>query len=230
MKLGDELDNSFKHIVTALKELQTTAKDTSYKLIFFQLLSSGIERLLKCTKIFAILHKENRFPTLKEIQTHDILGLFNEIKNNYFVWNNYMCTQDKDFLEHDEYLIEILGLLSKFAQYDRYYNLNIVVGEKTNDIDLSLSELSSKYINDRKDLMTALYDEPDYEFLDNEITRFYISIIERFIRGIAAQYIHGNLGDEPKRLMGDFSHFVMMNNEDLGKTDYYKKYFYKEIK
>ncbi|MCK4543074.1 MAG: hypothetical protein KAU17_12635 [Spirochaetales bacterium] len=41
IKLGDELDNSIKQIITALKELQTTVQESSYYFITFQFRLSG---------------------------------------------------------------------------------------------------------------------------------------------------------------------------------------------
>ncbi|MBI9095552.1 MAG: hypothetical protein JEY71_11770 [Sphaerochaeta sp.] len=231
IRLGDELDNSIKQIIYGLKELQISLKETSYFFITFQLLASGIERLMKCAICYGSLHLDDQFPQ-KEIYTHDITELLQKFRSKYFkTGSKTALVDDLKFLTQDVLLQSLIDSLSKFGNYARYYNLNVVTGApKILNIEDIWDELQKKFISSRPDLMEKLVEEPDYKMVDNEISNYLVSCFEKFVRAIVRQFTLGDMGDEPKRYIGSYYHFLTLSDDKIGNTDYFDKFFKKEIK
>lgn len=232
IRLGDELDNSIKQIIYGLKELQITIKETSYYFITFQLLASGIERLLKCSICYGKLFRQNKFPTVNEIKTHEIDKLLITFINEYFKTKSIPALEeDYDFLTQDIFLKALIQSLSKFGNYARYYNLNVVTAASNKiNIEEIWSELQLEFIHTRPDLMKKLVDEPDYKMVDDEISRYFVSCFEKFVRAITRQFSLGDMGEEPKHYTGTYFHFLTLSNEKIGTTDYFDKFFKKEVR
>ena len=230
IKLGDELDNSIKQIITALKDLQTTVKESSYYFITLQLFANGFERLLKVSLCYGHLHKHGSFPTLKEVKEygHGIDTLLNAFLSEYFVTNVPALLTDHVFLKTNSEIQSIISLLSEFGKYARYHNLNVVTGD-LNAIDPQelWQKLETDFVLNNPDHKKLLFDEPDYELLDRIIAEHFVGLIERFTRAIVRQFTLGDLGSEPNRNIGFYIHFLTLSDEDIGHTDYYKKFFHK---
>lgn len=231
IKLGDEVDNSIKQIIYALKELQTTVRETAYYFITFQLLSNGLERLLKCSICFGYLHKKNRFPTLKEIKTHNISLLLKIFLSDYFSDNGPLLKDDLLFLSTNQEVVELVELLSGFGDIARYHNLNVVTGDlKAINIQETWQRMETKFISADPDFHKLLILEPNYEMIEERVTRHFVMLFERITRAIVRQYTLGDLGDEPKRFIGFYSFFLQLSDENIGKTDYDERFFTKSIK
>lgn len=232
IRLGDELDNSIKQIIYGLKELQIALKETSYYFITFQLLASGIERLLKCSICYGKLHKQNRFPVVEELKTHKIDNLLKLFIQDYY--DSSSCpafNDDYEFLTQDSFLQELIKSLSVFGDYARYYNLNVVTGApKKINIEEVWDDLQKDFIASRPDLMKKLFDEPDYKTVENEISKYFVSCFEKLVRAITRQFTLGDMGEEPKRHLGTYVHFVTLSDDKIGATDYFEKFFKKEIR
>ena len=220
--LGDELDNSIKHIIAGLRELQVSITETSYYSIAFQLLASGFERLLKCALCYGYLHKEERFPTLNEIKDHSISNLLKKFITMFYSTESRPALEsDKKFLVEDKFLKQLLDSLSEFGRYARYYNLNVVINDK-NQIDIKeiWDRLQTDLVLSRSDLMEKLSTAPDYDAVDREIFIYFTSCFEKFTRAIVRQFTLGDLGEEPKRYLGYYSHFLFLNDDKIGMTNY----------
>lgn len=146
----------------ALRKANTFQKGLFYQAFFS--LSIGIERLLKIIIITQYRCKnEGEFPVSKQLKNygHDLLKL-SEIVGA----TNY----EKDIHK------EILSFLSKFAKSSRYYNIDVIVEEKGNNIDplSEWKEIQDKIIKDCRKKKIWL----NKEFLANSIdevaiTRFH---------------------------------------------------------
>jgi hypothetical protein len=231
IKLGDELDNSIKQIITALKDLQTTVKESSYYFITLQLFANGFERILKVSLCYGHLHKHGSFPTLKEVKAygHGIDSLLNAFIYQYFVTTVPALQADLDFLNSNSEIQSIVSLLSEFGNYARYHNLNVVTGDmRAIDPQDLWHKLETDFVMGNPEYKKLLLDEPDYEHLDRIIIEHFVGLIERFTRAIVRQFTLGDLGPEPKRYVGFYSHFLSLMDDNIGCTDYYMKFFHKE--
>ncbi|MCK5682782.1 hypothetical protein KAJ27_01615 [bacterium] len=231
LKLGNELESSITQITTALKELQTTVQETCYYFIAFQLLSNGFERLLKCSLCYGHLHKSDKFPSLRNIRTHSIFKLLDTFLSEYFVQLVPALKEDYNFLTKDKELKILVQSLTEFGKNARYHNLNVVTGNpKAIDIEDIWKKLETDFVMNDPELKKKLFDEPDYDTVDSAATRHFVSIFERLTRAIVRQFTLGDMGNEPGKYIGFYSHFLLLQDDQIGETDYYKEFFYKEIK
>jgi hypothetical protein len=230
IKLGEELENSCKQIIAGIKELQTTVQDTDYYFIAFQLLDNGFERLLKCVICYGWLEQYNKFPTVNQIKGHDINVLLQNFLNNYFSQATSELKQDYKFLSTNKDAKIIIKSLSEFGNYGRYHNLNVVTGvEKTVDITEIWDKLQMDYIRRKPQLIKKMTIQPDLEFVENEVTKYVVSIIEKITRATVRQFTLGKLGNEPNKYIGFYSHFLYLKDTDIGNTNYYDKFFSKKV-
>ncbi len=231
VRLGDELENSCKQIIAGLKELQTTVQDTDYHFIAFQLLDNGFERLLKCAICYGWLKENGSFPKTKNIKGHDITVLLKRFLEKYFSQRVPALIDDYIFLSKNTDAQTIIKSLSEFGDYARYHNLNVVTGENNiTDIKEIWNKLKMDYINKNNGLYEKLFVLPDFEFVEHSVTKYLVSIIEQITRAVVRQFTLGDLGDEPKKYIGSYSHFLFLNDSDIGVTNYFDKFFAKKIK
>ncbi len=86
------------------------------------------------------------------------------------------------------------------------------------------------YINKNNGLYEKLFVLPDFEFVEHSVTKYLVSIIEQITRAVVRQFTLGDLGDEPKKYIGSYSHFLFLNDSDIGVTNYFDKFFAKKNK
>ena len=90
LMLSEELSTSVRLIELGLGEIQNLGGANNFHHLPFQLLSSGIERLLKCHICYGFLEQNERLPSFNELKNsggrsgHDIQELLKEITQNYF--------------------------------------------------------------------------------------------------------------------------------------------------
>ena len=234
ISLGDELGNSCKQLIAGLKELQTSVQDTDYYFIAFQLIDNGFERLLKCAICYGWLKKNNSFPKTKDIKNgstgHDINLLLTMYLERYFSQKTQGLVDDYKYLSSNNDVKSILESLSEFGNYARYHNLNVVTGEKNiTDIKEIWNKMEMDHITQNDDLYKKMFVEPDYKAVQQSVTKYLVCIIERITRSIVRQFTLGELGDEPKKYIGDYSHFLSLTDSTIGKTNYFEKFYLKKI-
>lgn len=232
LHLEKELENSIKQIIAALKELQITIQKTSYYFIAFQLLANGIERLLKCAICYGYLHKKGTFPNIKKLKNHDITGFFKNFIDNYFTQDRQVTKEDYLFLTENNEAIKLINLLSEFAKSARYYDLDIVTDNPQKSINIydMWNKVELDYIMDNPNLRNKLFNEPDFEAVNQSVSKHLVSIFEKIARAIVRQFTLGDMGEEPKKYIGHYYHFSHLRDNDIGTTDYYKKFYTTEIK
>jgi len=230
IKLGDEVENSIKQIIAGLKELQTSVRETAYYFIVLQLLANGFERLLKSSICYGFLHKKNCFPTAGEIKTHDISKLLSVFISEYFSDMVPALKEDLKFLKTNKELETIINSLTEFGKYARYHNLNVVTGD-INAVDVKdiWQKIETDFVMNNPEIKKILFDKLDYDRLDQLITNHFVIIFEKLTRGIVRQFTLGDLGEEPKKYIGFYSHFLFLKDDEFGITDYNEKFFQKKI-
>jgi len=226
--LGEEVENSIRFLITALRELQLISNNNGHYFTAFQLTSVGIERLLKSIICYGYFNKYNKFPSLNNIKSHDLKELKDRVEQKYFSVDRPALVKDLKFLKNNKDLNELLYLLSEFGKYSRYHNLNIVVGAKDNSIDVEQKwrEYENKFVMNNPDLKDKLIKENNSSYVKKQVFHHIIYIFEKFIRALVRQFTLGDLGREAQRYLGYISHFLFLKDSDLGETDYINKKMY----
>lgn len=225
LSLDDELRTSCRLIKLGLGELQCISMAEDFYHLPLQLLSSGLERLMKCYICLVYEANEGRFPTsnyLSKDLGHDLSKLKKEISNKYFKSNNSSALEkDKEFLDTTPILDKALHVLSEFGKFARYYNLDIVTGNTKavfnpdaewenieNDILKTIPGFQAERLLERGDEY--------YQKINMEI----VKIIEKFTRVIARQFTLGQHGDKLQQLSTVYSYFRNLRDCELGQNDY----------
>ena len=192
----------------------------------FQLISSGFERLMKCYICLGHSEKYGEFPKpnlFKYKLKHDLLKLKEYITENHFQENSKALKEDLEFLKTDTDLETLIGLLSEFGQYARYYNLNVVTGEIEPGTNVKSSwEKYETHFAIENGLLEDLLDFDKQSEVLNLIKRNIIEKLEKFTRALARQFTLGKLGSLAQQYSSIVYDFLMLNDSDLGNTDYRK--------
>ena len=134
MYLGEEVDASIRLIEKGLAELQAVDLGDDFFYPPMLLLSTGLERLMKCILCLRTQVTTGELPTWKTIKDygHDLERLRDEVVAECFDGEYRRSRQAADadaaFLESDVHLRSLLTALSRFALSARYHNLNVVGG------------------------------------------------------------------------------------------------------
>ncbi len=240
--LNEELTTSIKLIRLGFGELQNLDMSNDFYHLPFQLLSSGLERLMKCHICLGYHESHNDYPNSKTLISyggkngHDLTELKNQILSKYFKDHGIEPLQeDEKYLKNDTSLNQLLYLLSEFGKYARYHNLDIVTSSTNPSIDVK--RLWSDYENaimlvDNK-LMEKLSDIEYHNEVKAFITQSIISKIEKFIRGLTRQFTLGQLGKKALQFSPVCYDFISLSDSQIGITDYRKettRFKSKEIK
>ncbi|MBD3329756.1 hypothetical protein GF357_04660 [Candidatus Dojkabacteria bacterium] len=208
-------------------ELQNLDMGNDFYYLPFQLLSSGFERLMKCYICFGHFEIEGSYPKpilFRKTLGHDLVKLKRHITKKYFQENSQVLSDDLTFLKTDEDLEKLIGLLSEFGKFARYYNLNVVTGEDDPGIDVKTSweKYENSYILNDKELQKKLANyETSNEVLDI-ITKKIIEKLERFTRALSRQFTLGRLGALAQQNSSIVYDFLMLKDSELGTLDYRK--------
>ena len=223
--MSNELHTSCRLIKLGLGELQCISIAEDFYHLPFQLLSSGLERLMKCYICLVYESNEGVFPPSAFLSNnfgHDLLKLKRKIAKEYFAINEISALQkDIDFLDNTPLLDKVLHVLSAFGKFARYYNLDIITG-KTKAVFNSDAE----WENIEKDILEKIpgfkYDrllergDEYYQKVNMEI----VKIIEKFVRAISRQFTLGQHGDKLQQLSTAYSYFRNLRDCELGQKDY----------
>lgn len=229
--LSEELRTSVRLIELGLGEVQNLRKSDSFHHLPFLLLSSGIERLLKCHICFGFIEQHGKLPTSKELQNyggrsgHDLLELQKEIMNNYFRQSVPALVDDFYYLSSSNKLRTLLELLSEFGKYSRYYNLDIVTGREkpSRNVESEWNIFETEIALEHDGILNQLGDINTADYAIDFINRQVIIILETFVRAIARQYTIGQLGEKAKQHSSVLFFFLLMKDGELGNTNYRKE-------
>ena len=225
LSLDDELRTSCRLIKLGLGELQCISMTEDFYHLPFQLLSSGLERLMKCYICLVYEANEGKFPTygyLRDNLRHDLSKLKKEIFEKYFKANNIpTLKEDIDFLNKTPLLDKVLHVLSEFGKFARYYNLDVVTGNTK-----AIFNPDSEWESIEMDVLKTI---PEFQYASlikkgdeyyQKINMEIVKIIERFVRAISRQFTLGQHGDKLKQLSITYSAFRNLRDSELGQKDY----------
>lgn len=240
--LNDELTSSFKLIKLGFGEFQNLDFTNDFYHLPFQLLSSGLERLMKCYICLGYFEKHEKYPESKFLKKcggrngHDLIELKNTIISEYFNSNKIpVLITDRQFLKTDNDLEKLIYLLSEFGKYARYHNLDIVTSATKPSIDVE--NLWKKYedsiVLDNPILLKKLTDIENKNEVHHFVTQHIIKKLELFVRAISRQFTLGKLGAKALRFSGIYYDFILLRDNKIGTVDYRKnttRYTQKEKK
>lgn len=231
--LLQELRSSLKLIKIGFGEVQKINMENDFYHLPLQVLSSGIERFLKCYLCLGFYEKNNQFPNHKQLKSfagktgHGIVELKNEITKNYFLLRHdkdELLREDKLFIENDQKLNKLLSLLSEFGKYARYHNLDIVTSNTKPSIDVEQQwkDFETQLLKENQPIykrffsMDVKFSNEGYDYINSRI----ISLLEKFMRGLSRQFTFVNLGKLAKSFSVDIFFLLTIKDEDLGKNIY----------
>lgn len=220
--LMEEVDVSISFIDVGLTSLERLAIDDFVHLPIV-LLSNGFERLLKMIICLDYREQNGEFPNAsgfrKKIKTHDIKDLLQRVVNISKRWKyekkSAETKEDMDFLENDAELQSIVKLLTEYGISSRYYNINIIIGEK-NSYGKPSEILENYYL----DFEEKLHWEK--KVTTGNITSFRENItrlLQQFRRALCRMFIWGKLGKTGKGI-GESNilvDIINLRDEELGQ-------------
>ncbi|MGV0831143.1 hypothetical protein ACTS9D_02810 [Empedobacter brevis] len=132
---------------------------------------------------------------------------------------NPMLIEDMEFLKTDSSFKEFIKIITEFSIQQRYYYIDTLVMENENT-NFNPFEEFKKLIwsfEQNIDIEKQSYQEKDKIKLKNTII-----CIEKGTRAISRFFTHG-FGDLGQRYYYEFSNFILLKDEDLGKLKYSDK-------
>lgn len=227
----EEIDASFKFIVLGLKTIKEQNSTISNNHVSLQLLSSGFERILKILLLIKDKHETGKFPELLKarskfqaynnghgiekmlleiIEYSDKIDLFQKIP---------MLVEDIDFLRTNNQFKKFIKILTEFSIQQRYYYIDTLVLENENTNFNPFEEFKTLIwsFEDGVDTAKHSYKEEEEIKLINTI-----KCIEKGTRAISRFFTHG-FDDLGKSYYYEFSNFLLLKDENLGKLRYSEK-------
>jgi hypothetical protein len=229
--LHDELHTSVRLIKMGLKEVRKIDGGNDFYHPLMMTLASGIERLMKVIICFHIHETTGTFPSAypwefkKKKKGHDLVFLLGHIINHCFS-DDYLkripvAKDDIDYLRNDKHVLELVRILSDFGQSARYYNLDLIKGQKTYGSPKDeWQKLESIIFREKPDwqklIDTDLNLDETFKYINQEI----IIRLEIFLRSLSRLFSIGGLGQKAKQYSSAVFPFVQLSDEQLGKTEY----------
>lgn len=191
-----------------------------------QLLAQGFERLLKLTLALAELETKGKLPTSKRLKSaygHDIVALTDAVVELVADRPTYAdrpaVQEDLDFLRRDTHLRRMLGVLSTFGAWSRYYRLEEFLNpdqvKPDDDPDRAWEAIESEVLRQHPDWSQQL--DPQgagvaFEAIAEDIT----ATLDRFARAITRMWTLGALHAEAGRQLGMIKDFLFLRDQELG--------------
>ena len=169
-----------------------------------------------------------KFPSIKILK--DEFGHDLEKLKAYIVENcenmNYgtrpATKNDIKFLTEDEYLNQIVRLLSHFGMGARYYNLDVAAEGKSRyeEPGKVIEKLEKEIINKHPELEEMKTDISKTREFNKKLNQELITVLEKFARALSRLFTLGYLGDIGSIMTGYVKDFSSLRDADLGKANY----------
>jgi hypothetical protein len=224
LALHFETRDAIRLIERGLGELQLIDMGNDFYHPAFLLLSSGLERLMKCIICFRALERDGTFPSRRELKKHrhNLEDLLEEVMERCSKRENGRPPVEADaaYLESDKNLRRIVRILSRFGESARYHNLDVIAGgdPRTESPDDEWAQIESEIVLERPDLLEALSTPtaPVYGAINREL----VGRIERAVRALCRIFTLGPLGKEGGATTAVIIPFLFMSDEEIGERDY----------
>lgn len=228
--VNDEIRIGINCVKKGLKEFSEFGPTTIDLFIPMLLLSVGFERILKILFCLDYFNKNGHYPDFKQLKkiSHDLEALLKYFletcKSNELYSKASARISDLEFLEKNEDFIELFKILNKFGISLRYYNLNMITGNK-NDIE-DFRELTSQFLNkivNRYPEVINVICNPPYntQIVYDIFNPYFIGLVQRFMRVLSYGFTQGAFGDEARNLSaGLINDFLLIRDEDISKINF----------
>lgn len=228
--IGEELFNAVRLLKTGLRELNRIKGSTDFFHLPILLLASGFERMMKTVICCHHLETTGDFPTRKVFPKgssgHNLVILLNQITHDCYS-DAYLlhipaAKSDITFLRSDPKLLAIVRVLSDFGQSARYYNLNVVFGEKDPGLspDDEWQKLEMEILQEDPSWKYRIKDPKESDSIGREINIVLTVQCEKLARALARLFTIGGLGSQAKQISIHTHHFLFLMDDQLGKIDY----------
>lgn len=238
----EEIDASFKFIVLGLQTIKKQNSTVSNNHVSLQLFASGFERILKILLLIKDKHETGKFPELAKAKSkfqdynngHGIEKMLFEMIAYSEQVDQFqkipMLIDDIEFLKSDNSFKKFIQIITEFSIQQRYYYIDTLILENENSSFNPFEEFKKLIwsFKENVDINNQSYQEEEETKLVNTIV-----CIERGTRAISRFFTHG-FEDLGRRYYYEFSNFILLKDEDLGKLEYSNKKippseFYKPI-
>jgi len=229
-RLGEEVRTSIRLIEKGLAELQGIDEVNDFYYPPLLLLSTGLERLMKCILCFRSKAATGSLPTRPMIKAygHDLETLRDEVVKRCFddAYRSSRPVADTDaaFLASDLRLRSLLTALSRFAESSRYYNLDVVGGHhpNTDDPEQEWQQLEMEVVSERPDLLETLGSPGSLAPVYEAIRREFVGRIEVFTRALCRLFTLGPLGEDAAQYTAYITPFLFLTDDKVGKRNYWE--------
>lgn len=220
----DEVETAARLIRLGLGALQDEDTYRSFLNLPLLALSNGFERLLKVIICFAYREEHGHYPPLSEIKGHRLDFLLEKVLPLFT--DEYLkrpaVRTDFELLTSHPLLKDILSILSDFGATERYFHLNIVVGEPVKSVSSPDDQWGLKIE------MAILKDNPDWyaelsvprNTVPQKIATEVIVLLERFTRALGRLFTLRGIGEEAGASSSFLMDFVELRDANLGKRRY----------
>ncbi|MGY2131600.1 hypothetical protein ACW9KT_05205 [Hymenobacter sp. HD11105] len=228
--LGIEIGNSIKFLRSGLSEIQKIYPGNDFYDPILLFLSSGLERLFKSMICLNFKELNGRLPNYNELigknNGHDIESLKKRVELFCIPVNRPFAAMDYDIITKDVFANDACKILSAYARKARYFNLDAVLGiEQELDAKNEWQGLESSLLIEYygfDNYWSMILDGKQIDQLYKKSNELIVSRFELFFRAICRQFLFGNFSSESKRFLFEIETFQHINDEDIGKTAYYK--------
>jgi hypothetical protein len=129
-----EMKKTIKLLKAGLAEIQIISPAIDFYDPAFMLLSSGIERLLKLMLLLHFADNNSHYPKSNEIWSngkgHDLVSLKQEVAKICIPISQPFASIDYDIITNDIFINRVCALLSNYAKGGRYFNIDVILGDK----------------------------------------------------------------------------------------------------
>lgn len=222
-----ELELSIETIKTALSVIQRIEHQKTPSFLIFILLSTGIERLFKLIIGMRLMSNGSEFPTESELKNnkkygHNLTKMKEKLLSLCFDKSPAIpiIKNDKEFLENDVLLNELLVQLSEFALGDRYVYMNKAANENSTGKWLShrWDEIESKIVGQDEAVALLLSNqESQYkQIISNQL----VITIERLLGAVCRTITLGKMDGDSNSAGTLLYDFLFLKEAELGKRRY----------
>jgi hypothetical protein len=228
MALSREADAAVRLSQEGIDALRRLDGANDFYHLPMQLLAQGFERLLKLTLALAEFGISGELPTPKRLRNdfkHNIVALTDAVVEQVATQPDYVCRpavqDDLDFIRHDTHLRQMLGVLSTFGTWSRYYRLAEFLDpdglDSDDDPDRAWEAIESAVLRRHPDWLEQLDPTADGRAFET-IARDITATLDRFARAITRMWTLGALHPEARRHLGMIKGFLYLRDHELGQS------------
>jgi len=224
-----ELRTAIGLLKCGLREMNRLDDANDFYHLPLLLLASGFERLMKTVICCHRLQTTGKFPDRsafpKGKKGHDLVELLKIITGECFS-DAYLAQvpaarNDIKFLRSDIQLRTIVKILSDFGQGGRYSALDVVIGTSSHcpSPGDEWEELEMAIVQEDPEWANEIADSAQSNALSHQVGANLTVHCERLARSLCRLFTIGGLGDFAKQASPHAFHFLLLMDDDLGKTD-----------